>query len=45
MNKNAKKKLENFENNTYGLIQLEHFDKDVVELECNAIASRLRYTS
>jgi hypothetical protein len=40
MNKNAKKKLEKFENNTYGLIRLEHFEKDVVGFECDAIATK-----
>jgi hypothetical protein len=46
MNKNAKKgNLKNLKIDTYGLIWLEHFDKDVLELECNVIANKLKYTN
>jgi hypothetical protein len=46
MNKNVKKRnLKNLKIDKYGLIQLEHFDKYVLELECAVIANILKYTS
>ncbi len=37
--------LKNFKIDTYNLIQLEHFDENALELECDVITNRFKYTS